>query len=56
MAVAVSDIFAARTVAALAAALSARESRLEKVAEMYLAGAQMDAAEVASTLETGAAQ
>ncbi|MGE2834986.1 amino acid adenylation domain-containing protein [Mycobacterium sp. SMC-4] len=54
--IAVADIFATRTVAALAARLSARDGRLEKVAEMYLEVAQMDATEVASTLETVAAQ
>ncbi|MGE2731673.1 amino acid adenylation domain-containing protein [Mycolicibacterium vaccae] len=52
----VADIFAARTVAALAARLSARDARLEKVAEMYLEVAQMDAEAVSSTLEAFAAR
>lgn len=55
-AITVADIFAARTPAALATRLSDRESRLEKVAEVYLEVAQMDATEVATTLETVAAQ
>ncbi|ADT98783.1 MULTISPECIES: non-ribosomal peptide synthetase [Mycolicibacterium] len=54
--VAVADIFGARTVSALAERLTARDERLEKVAEMYLDVARMDAADVVSTLETTAAQ
>jgi mycobactin phenyloxazoline synthetase len=51
----VADIFATRTVAALAARLAAREPgsrRLEQVAEMYLEVANMDNADVLSALET----
>ncbi|MBP1822057.1 amino acid adenylation domain-containing protein [Mycobacterium sp. OAE908] len=51
----VADIFATRTVAALAARLTAREPgsrRLEQVAEMYLEVANMDNADVLSALET----
>ncbi|BBX15851.1 non-ribosomal peptide synthetase [Mycolicibacterium duvalii] len=49
--VAVADIFAARTVSALAARLAGRDGRLEKVAAMYLEVVAMDAAQVDSTLE-----
>lgn len=55
-AVAVADIFGTRTVSALAKRLTERDERLEKVAEMYLEVVRMDAADVASTLETTAAQ
>jgi mycobactin phenyloxazoline synthetase len=51
----VADIFATRTVAALAARLAAREpgsGRLEQVAEMYLEVADMDNADVLSALDT----
>jgi mycobactin phenyloxazoline synthetase len=51
----VADIFATRTVAALAARLAAREGdsrRLEQVAELYLEVADMDNADVLSALET----
>jgi mycobactin phenyloxazoline synthetase len=51
----VADIFAARTVAALAARLTAREpgsSRLQHVAELYQEVADMDNADVLSALET----
>ena len=51
----VADIFATRTVAALAARLTAREPgnrRLERVAELYLEVANMDSADVLSALET----
>ena len=50
----VADIFAARTVAGLAAVLRGRDAdpeRLEQVAELYLEVAGMDSAEVASALE-----
>jgi mycobactin phenyloxazoline synthetase len=50
----VPDIFATRTVDALARRLSAREpdsDRLEQVAELYLEISEMDAAEVVSELE-----
>lgn len=53
--VAVADIFAARTVASLAARLTADEadgSRLAEVAELYLEVTGMDGAEVMSALET----
>jgi mycobactin phenyloxazoline synthetase len=53
--VAVADIFAARTVAALAARLTAADSdarRLTEVAELYLEVAGMDAAEVVAALES----
>jgi mycobactin phenyloxazoline synthetase len=49
----VADIFAARTVAALAAVLLSREAggaRLEQVAELYLEVAVMDGADVAAEL------
>ncbi len=55
-AVAVADIFATRTAAALAARLSAGEpegTRLAEVAELYLQVAGMDGAEVVSALESG---
>jgi len=51
----VADIFATRTVAALAARLAAREPgsrRLEQVAELYLEVADMDNADVLSALDT----
>ena len=53
---AVADLFAARTVAVLATLLAGRqpEGRLEKVAELYLEVAAMDAGDVASEL-TGTA-
>lgn len=54
----VADIFAARTVAALAAKLTERETepgRLELVAEVYLEVADMEAADVSSALETATA-
>jgi mycobactin phenyloxazoline synthetase len=53
--VAVADIFATRTVAALAARLTAADSdarRLTEVAELYLEVAGMDAAEVVAALES----
>ncbi|WP_264027067.1 non-ribosomal peptide synthetase [Mycolicibacterium pyrenivorans] len=54
----VADIFATRTVAALAARLTADEpdgNRLAEVAELYLEVAEMDSADVVSALETSAA-
>jgi mycobactin phenyloxazoline synthetase len=51
----VADIFATRTVAALAARLAEREPgsrRLEQVAELYLEVADMDNADVLSALDT----
>ena len=53
--VAVADIFAARTVSALAARLADRDSRLEEVAEVYLDVARMDATEVAAARMEAAA-
>jgi mycobactin phenyloxazoline synthetase len=53
--VAVADIFATRTVAALAARLTAAEadsSRLTEVAELYLEVAGMDTADVVAALES----
>jgi mycobactin phenyloxazoline synthetase len=53
----VADIFATRTVAALAARLAAREPgspRLDQVAELYLEVAQMDNDDVLSALDTTA--
>ena len=56
----VADIFAARTVAALAGRLTRRErdsGRLEQVAELYLEISRMDGAEVlAESTETASAQ
>ncbi len=54
-AAAVADIFGTRTVAALAARLTANEgssARLNEVAELFLEVSGMDGAEVASALET----
>ncbi|MCV7105661.1 phosphopantetheine-binding protein, partial [Mycolicibacterium chitae] len=54
----VADIFAARTVAALATLLQGREAgsdRLEQVAEVYLEVADMESSEVASALDSAAA-
>ncbi|MFA5711123.1 amino acid adenylation domain-containing protein [Mycolicibacterium sp.] len=54
----VADIFAARTVAALASLLQGREAgsdRLEQVAEVYLEVADMESSEVASALDSAAA-
>lgn len=54
-AAAVADIFGTRTVAALAARLTANErssARLNEVAELFLEVSGMDSAEVASALET----
>ena len=51
----VADIFATRTVAALACRLADREPaspRLEQVAELYLEVADMDNADVLSALDT----
>jgi mycobactin phenyloxazoline synthetase len=56
--VAVSDIFAARTVAALARLLIAHENgsgRLEAVAELYLEVTQMDSADVLTALDSTSA-
>lgn len=56
--VAVADIFAARSVAALAARLTAHEghsARLTEVAELYLEVSGMDSDEVATALGTGPA-
>ncbi len=53
--VVVADIFAARTVSALALLLSDREpggNRLARVAELYLEVAEMDTSEVACALDT----
>ena len=50
-----SDVFATRTVAALAARLAAREpdsDRLEQVAQMYLEVSSMDDAELSANLDT----
>jgi mycobactin phenyloxazoline synthetase len=55
----VPDVFATRTVAALADRLIAREARsirLEQVAELYLEVAEMDDADVVSALDTATAQ
>jgi mycobactin phenyloxazoline synthetase len=55
----VPDVFATRTVAALADRLIAREARsirLEQVAELYLEIAEMDDADVVSALDTATAQ
>jgi mycobactin phenyloxazoline synthetase len=54
----VPDVFATRTVAALADRLIAREARsvrLEQVAELYLEVAEMDDADVLSALDTATA-
>ena len=55
----VPDVFATRTVEALAGRLTAREAgsdRLEQVAELYLEISDMDNAEVVSELERAAVQ
>ncbi|MGH3675900.1 MAG: amino acid adenylation domain-containing protein [Mycobacterium sp.] len=55
----VADIFAARTVSALAHLLTAREpasDRLERVAELYLEVADMDTADVLSALDAASAR